>query len=151
MSLKRKELEVLKLVNAGETVDEILFQMETSERNLRYIIENLNFYLKKILNKKIEKDRKKLLIFVNENELNRFYEEVYKNHYILDQKERAEFILMTFLFVRDIRFSSIEEKLGITRATLKKDIDILNETLKKYSLKLELEKNRYSIIGNEKN
>lgn len=150
MSLKRKELEVLKLVNAGKTVDEILFQMETSERNLRYIIENLNFYLKKILNKKIEKDRKKLLIFVNENELNRFYEEIYKKHYILDQKERAEFILMTFLFVRDIRLSSIEEKLGITRATLKKDIDILNETLKKYSLKLELEKNRYSIIGNEK-
>ncbi|MGL4786352.1 MAG: helix-turn-helix domain-containing protein [Cetobacterium sp.] len=150
MSLKRKELEVLKLVNAGKTVDEILFQMETSERNLRYIIDNLNFYLKKILDKWIEKDRKKLLVHLSESELRRFYKVVYENYYILEQEERAEFILMTFLFVKDVRLSFIEEKLGITRATLKKDIDVLNESLKRYSLKLESEKNRFSIVGNEK-
>lgn len=150
MSLKRKELEVLKLVNAGKTVDEILFQIATSERNLRYIIDNLNFYLKKILDKKIEKDRKKLLIHLSDSELDRFYKEVYKSYYTLEQEERAEFILMTFLFVKDVRLSFIEEKLEITRATLKKDIDVLNESLKKYSLKLESEKNRFSIVGNEK-
>ncbi|MHA5067754.1 helix-turn-helix domain-containing protein [Cetobacterium somerae] len=150
MSLKRKELEVLKLINTGKTVDEILFQMETSERNLRYIIDNLNFYLKKILDKWIEKDRKKLLVHLSESELRRFYKVVYENYYILEQEERAEFILMTFLFVKDVRLSFIEEKLGITRATLKKDIDVLNESLKRYSLKLESEKNRFSIVGNEK-
>lgn len=150
MSLKRKELEVLKLVNAGKTVDEILFQIATSERNLRYIIDNLNFYLKKILDKKIEKDRKKLLIHLSDSELDRFYKEVYKSYYTLEQEERAEFILMTFLFVKDVRLSYIEEKLEITRATLKKDIDVLNESLKKYSLKLEAQKNRFSIVGNEK-
>lgn len=150
MSLKRKELEVLKLINTEKTVDEILFQMETSERNLRYIIDNLNFYLKKILDKWIEKDRKKLLVHLSESELRRFYKVVYENYYILEQEERAEFILMTFLFVKDVRLSFIEEKLGITRATLKKDIDVLNESLKRYSLKLESEKNRFSIVGNEK-
>ncbi|MHA4990221.1 helix-turn-helix domain-containing protein [Cetobacterium somerae] len=150
MSLKRKELEVLKLINTGKTVDEILFQMETSERNLRYIIDNLNFYLKKILDKWIEKDRKKLLVHLSESELRRFYKVVYENYYILEQEERVEFILMTFLFVKDVRLSFIEEKLGITRATLKKDIDVLNESLKRYSLKLESEKNRFSIVGNEK-
>lgn len=150
MSLKRKELEVLKLINTGKTVDEILFQMETSERNLRYIIDNLNFYLKKILDKWIEKDRKKLLVHLSESELRRFYKVVYENYYILEQEERAEFILMTFLFVKDVRLSFIEEKLEITRATLKKDIEFLNENLKRYSLKLESEKNRFSIVGNEK-
>ncbi|MGL5595910.1 MAG: helix-turn-helix domain-containing protein [Cetobacterium sp.] len=150
MSLKRKELEVLKLINTGKTVDEILFQIATSERNLRYIIDNLNFYLKKILDKWIEKDRKKLLVHLSESELRRFYKVVYENYYILEQEERAEFILMTFLFVKDVRLSFIEEKLGITRATLKKDIDVLNESLKRYSLKLESEKNRFSIVGNEK-
>lgn len=150
MSLKRKELEILKLINTGKTVDEILFQIATSERNLRYIIDNLNFYLKKILDKWIEKDRKKLLVHLSESELRRFYKVVYENHYILEQEERAEFILMTFLFVKDVRLSFIEEKLGITRATLKKDIDVLNENLKRYSLKLESEKNRFSIVGNEK-
>ncbi len=150
MSLKRKELEVLKLINTGKTVDEILFQMETSERNLRYIIDNLNFYLKKILDKWIEKDRKKLLVHLSESELRRFYKVIYENYYILEQEERAEFILMTFLFVKDVRLSFIEEKLEITRATLKKDIEFLNENLKRYSLKLESEKNRFSIVGNEK-
>lgn len=150
MSLKRKELEVLKLVNSGKTVDNILFQMKTSERNLRYIIENLNFYLKKISNKTIEKDRKKLLICLNENELKRFYKEIYENYYTLEQEERTEFILLTFLFVKDVRLSFIEEKLKITRATLKKDIDVLNEILRKYALKLESKKNRFSIVGNEK-
>lgn len=150
MSLKRKELEVLKLINIGKTVDEILFQMSTSERNLRYIIENLNFYLKKILNKEIEKDRKKLLIQLSEKESDGFYKEIYESYYILEQEERAEFILMTFLFVKDVRLNFIEDKLEITRATLKKDIDFLNEILKKYDLKLESEKNRFSIVGNEK-
>lgn len=150
MSLKRKELEVLKLINTGKTVDDILFQIGTSERNLRYIIENLNFYLKKILDKSIKKDKKNLLIYLNENELNKFNKEVYKNYYILDQEERTEFILMAFLFVSDIRLSYIEKKLSITRATLKKDMDALNESLKKYSLKLESEKNRFFIVGNEK-
>ena len=150
MSLKRKELEVLKLINSGKTVDEILFQMKTSERNLRYIIDNLNFYLKKILKNEIEKDKKRLLINLNENEIKYFYKEIYKNYYTLEQEERAEFILMTFLFVKDVRLSFIEKKLEITRATLKKDIEFLNGILKKYSLKLESEKNRFSIIGNEK-
>lgn len=150
MSLKRKELEVLKLINSGKTVDEILFQMKTSERNLRYIIDNLNFYLKKILKNEIEKDKKRLLINLNENEIKYFYKEIYKNYYTLEQEERAEFILMTFLFVKDVRLSFIEKKLEITRATLKKDIEFLNGILKKYSLKLESEKNRFSIVGNEK-
>lgn len=57
---------------------------------------------------------------------------------------------MAFLFVKDIRLSFIEKKLEITRATLKKDIEVLNEILKKYSLRLESKKNRFSIVGNEK-
>lgn len=150
MSLKRKELEVLKLIDSGKTVDEILFQIETSERNLRYIMDNLNFYLKKILDKEIEKDKRRFVIDLNKVELDRFYREVYRNNYTLEQEERVEFILMAFLFVKDIRLSFIEKKLEITRATLKKDIEVLNEILKKYSLRLESKKNRFSIVGNEK-
>ena len=150
MSLKRKELEVLKLINSGKTMDEILFQMKTSERNLRYIIDNLNFYLKKILKKEIEKDKKRLLINLSGNELKSFYKEIYKSYYTLEQEERAEFILMTFLFVKDVRLSFIEKKLEITRATLKKDINFLNDILEKYSLKLESERNKFFIVGNEK-
>lgn len=84
MSLKRKELEVLKLIDSGKTVDEILFQIETSERNLRYIMDNLNFYLKKILDKEIEKDKRRFVIDLNKVELDRFYREVYRNNYTLE-------------------------------------------------------------------
>ena len=60
MSLKRKELEILRLVIDGKTFVEILSKLDTSERNLRYMLQNLNFYLRKILNKVIEKDKEKL-------------------------------------------------------------------------------------------
>lgn len=68
MSLKRKELEILRLVIDGKTFVEILSKLDTSERNLRYMLQNLNFYLRKILNKVIEKDKEKLLISLDERD-----------------------------------------------------------------------------------
>ncbi|MEG2347876.1 MAG: helix-turn-helix domain-containing protein, partial [Cetobacterium sp.] len=151
MSLKKKDLEVLFLLkNNSKMMSEIFLEIGTSERNLRYIIENLNFYLKKILNKKIEKDKKKLSLPLNNKESDSFFDVLYKKYYTLDQEERVEYILLMFLFLKGINLSFIEKKLEITRATLKKDIDILNVNLEKYSLKLESIKNKFTIVGNEK-
>ncbi|MDP8162936.1 helix-turn-helix domain-containing protein [Pasteurella skyensis] len=150
MSLKRKELEVLKLIYAGKTIDEILFKIDICERNLRYIIDNLNFYLDKILSKRIEKERKILRVDLTEKELNKFYKEVYKKYYILESEERAEFILMSFLFIKSMNLKLLEEKLNVTRSTLKKDIEVLNQNLSGYDLKLSSKRNKYTIFGNEK-
>ncbi|MEG0300437.1 hypothetical protein [Cetobacterium sp.] len=84
MSLKKKDLEVLFLLkNNSKMMDEIFLEIGTSERNLRYIIENLNFYLKKILNKEIEKDKKKLSLPLNDRESDSFFDVLYKKYYTL--------------------------------------------------------------------
>lgn len=150
MSLKRKELEILRLVIDGKTFVEILSKLDTSERNLRYMLQNLNFYLRKILNKVIEKDKEKLLISLDEREINSFFSTVYKNYYILDNFERSEYIIMGFLYLKDMNLTTLESRLGITRATLKKDIEMVNFKLEKHGLRLDSEKNRFRIIGNEK-
>ncbi|MGL5428916.1 MAG: hypothetical protein ACRDAS_13495, partial [Cetobacterium sp.] len=134
MSLKRKELEILRLVIDGKTFVEILSKLDTSERNLRYMLQNLNFYLRKILNKVIEKDKEKLLISLDEREINSFFSTVYKNYYILDNFERSEYIIMGFLYLKDMNLTTLESRLGITRATLKKDIEMVNFKLEKHGL-----------------
>lgn len=150
MSLKRKELEILKLVIDGKTFGEILSKLDTSERNLRYMLQNLNFYLKKILDKVIEKDKERLLISLDEREIDNFFSTVYENYYVLDSFERVEYIVVAFLFLKDINLTNIEKRLEITRATLKKDIEMVNFKLEKFGLRLESEKNRFRIVGNEK-
>lgn len=150
MSLKRKELSVLKMIHEGKDTKEILTSIDTGERNLRYFIENLNFYLKKFLDKIIERDKKKFKLSLSKEELENFYHEIYKNHYILEQRERVEVILATFLFIKNVKLSTLEKSLGITRATLKKDIEEVNKVLEEYELKLEANKNRFSVNGNEK-
>ncbi|MGL4999396.1 MAG: helix-turn-helix domain-containing protein [Cetobacterium sp.] len=150
MSFKRKELEVLNLIMEKKSLEEIYLKLETSERNLRYIIDNLNFYLKKILNKNIKKNKGKLILSLNNEELNRFLKDIYKNYYIPEQEERIEYILLSFLFLKDIKLNFIEKTLEITRSTLKKDIQILNIKLESSDLKLESNKNRFLLLGNEK-
>ncbi|WP_432205362.1 hypothetical protein ACQ9ZF_09095 (plasmid) [Cetobacterium somerae] len=87
------------------------------------MLDNLNFYLKKLLHKNIQKDKKLLKISLSEKEEKFFYEEICKNSYTLEQEERTEFILMAFLFIKGVKLSDIEKKLEITRATLKKYVD----------------------------
>ena len=151
MSLKRNDVELLKLINNNpKTLEEILLTMKMSERNLRYIIDNLNFYLNKFCGKIIIICKKKLLISLIETEINSFLDIIYEHFYIFDQNERSEYILLNFLFLKNIRLTNIETNLKITRATLKKDIDHLNIELQKYNLKLDSLKNKFFIFGNEK-
>lgn len=151
MGLKRKDLELLFLLRKTPlTMGELQEKIGTSERNLRYVIENLNFYLDKILNKKIEKNKTKLSVSLNTGEIDSFIYIVYKNYYILEQEERVEYILLIFLLLKNPTLSFIEKKLNITRITLKKDIEVLNKKLSFYQLKLCSEKNRFYIQGNEK-
>ncbi|MGL5052481.1 MAG: helix-turn-helix domain-containing protein [Cetobacterium sp.] len=150
MSLKRKELEVLKLVLEKKSFEEIVVEAGMGERNLRYILQNLNFYLHRMLNKIVKKDKEKLLISLCKDEVDFFLKCVYKNFYILDNFERVEYIIVAFLFSEDTKLITLEDKLGITRATLKKDIKNVNLKLEKFGLQLISEKNKFCIKGNEK-
>lgn len=151
MSLKRKDIDVLLKINKNLiSVKELSIATEISERNLRYIVENLNHYLEKILNKKIVKEKMKMSISLSQEEMDIFLNYVYNDIYVMEQEERIEDILLIFLFKDKVTLSSIERKLDITRGTLKKDIIQLNENIEKYQIKLELKNNYFMICGNEK-
>lgn len=149
MSLKKRDIDLLRYIVENETLEEILSKLKISERNIRYGVENLNFYLEKILNRRIVK-RIEYKIDITEKELDFFLKEIYKNYYLYIQEERSEYLLLSFLFRNKIRLSNLEKELDITRATLKKDMEYLNKELGRYGLKIESIKNSFSIYGNEK-
>lgn len=151
MTLRRKNIQLLLSINNNPlAVKELSDQFSNSERNIRYMLENLDYYMQKLLDKKMEKENKKYFTLLNDMEINSFLENVYKKFYILDNSERVEYIMLLFLFVEDITLSDIEKKVRITRATLKKDMEVLADEFKKSELFFYRSKNRIYVGGNEK-
>ncbi len=151
MKLKKRNIDILLLINNNPlSLGEMSSIFSISERNLRYEIDTLDFYLKHFLSEKIEKKNKKYSINLSRETLDIFLIKLYKNFYILSSKEREEKILYYFLFEKNFRLSNIEKEMNITRATLKKDIVSLNIFLKNYELEISLKENRYLLTGNEK-
>lgn len=108
MGLKKREITILEYILAKESITNILKYLKISERNLRYSIENLNYYLEKILNKRIIK-KVEYKIELSEKEKNLFLKEVYKKYYLFVQEERAEYLLLSFLFNEKIRLKDLEK------------------------------------------
>lgn len=151
MSLRKKEIDILEiLLKEAFTITELAIKFNTSERNIRYIVDNINFYLLKILKVEIEKQNKKIKVNLLEGQLEYFLKIVYSEYYILEKEEREKFILIMFLFIENIKLKDIEIQLDITRATLKKDMFQISQELKNSDLKFIFYKNRFFIDGNEK-
>jgi len=151
MGLKRKEIEILLKINEDSyTVRELSEEIGDSERNLRYSLENLEFYLKKVLNKEIAKKLKKLSVTLTREETDSFLQFIQEGNYIYSNSERKEYILNSFLFREGTKLKDIEEVLGISRTTLKKDINSLEKELENYGIFFNYEGNRIGLSGNEK-
>jgi mannitol operon transcriptional antiterminator len=151
MTLRRKNIQLLLSINNNPlTVKELSAKFDNSERNIRYMLENLDHYMLKLLDKNIEKENKKYFTLLSDMEINFFLENVYEKFYFLDNRERVEYIMLLFLFIEDITLSAIEQKLSITRATLKKDMEMLADEFKKSELFFYRNKNRIYVGGNEK-
>lgn len=150
MSLKKKDILVFNMIYSNSTIENILLNINSCERNLRYIIDNLNYYLIKILNKKILKRKTFFSIDISEEEKNLFLSKIYAYYYCFVQEERVEYLFLSFLFLEKIKLCNLEKELDITRATLKKDLFILTEKLKNYGLEIQNKNNNLFLIGNEK-
>lgn len=151
MSLNKNDLFIANIIfNNPLSIHELSKITSTSERNIRYTIKNLNSYLMEILGCEINKNMKKLVLNISKDSFNYFINSIYKKHYILHQEERVDLILLLFLFCQNIKLSYIEEKLNITRATLKRDMESVSKILSQHSLFFDFTKNKFSIQGNEK-
>ncbi len=151
MGVKRKEIEILlNIVDTPLTVRELSEKLRDSERNLRYSVENLNYYLKRYTGREIIKKNKKLSASLTREEADGFLCSLEEGEYIYSNEERREYIMNTFLFGEDPKLSSLERELDVSRTTIKKDMSALEEELERYGLSFEHEGNRVLIGGNEK-
>lgn len=129
MSLNKKHFELLLSLEKLNTLTELSAFLNTSERNIRYQIEELNFELKK-----------EFQIIINKQNINWqgihipynvVFNDIDKIYYSFSTTERtALFILYSLIFKQEINISQYSKKMEVSKPTLKNDMKLLQEQLK---------------------
>lgn len=151
MSLSRRDLEILSLVSREKlTLKKLASIFKISDRNIRYSIENLNYYLYDLFKKKIIITSGEIFLEIDNEMLKIFCGDVYRNDYIFSKEEREEYILLSLLFTESKKYIQLEEYLQVSITTLKKDMKNLRDFLDKFQLFFSIKDGILSINGNEK-
>lgn len=151
MSIKKRELEILlELKNNKHNLNYLCKLFETSERNLRYQIDNLNYYLKKINYNIIQKIDKTYFVNLSDSEFSFFISYYEKNDYIFSSEEREEYILYQLLIKKNISSKNLENFLGVSRGTIKKDVLSLIKRVSIYELNIIRDNGVFTLTGKEK-
>ncbi|MGL4861523.1 helix-turn-helix domain-containing protein [Cetobacterium sp.] len=152
MSLNRKDFEIIRLVsNEKINLKELALNFKTTDRNIRYSIDNINHYLKKISKgDNIEVVNGVIKFDSDENLVKKFCGEENKKDYIFSKEEREEYILICLFFQEVINLKVIEEYFQVSITTLRKDLKDIEKILEKYQLYLENSFGKIFIKGNEK-
>ena len=135
MSLNKKHFELLLSLEKLNTLSELSIFLNTSERNIRYQIEELNFDLKEEYQIIINKQN------ISWSGINISYEKIFndidKIYYSFSTSERiALFMLHSLIFKENINISLFSKKLDISKPTLKNYIKLLQEQLKESKIYL---------------
>lgn len=151
MSLNKRDIKMLnELRNKSFPINSLSEKYEVSERNIRYSIDNINFYLKKCGFDEIVIKKGNAEIVMSEGEFEDFIQELDIDMYSFSQEEREIYILSNYLFKENAKISQLEKDLNVSRTTIKKDITNLKEYLNKFELYFEREENKIFIKGKEK-
>ncbi len=120
-----------------------------SERNLRYKIDDYNYYLKLLGLPEIEIRKRELVV---KNSLEEIVVRVADNMALYSfTKEEREKIIITDIFFdnKNISFERLEDKLDISELTLKNDLKTLENYMKTFIIGLDSKTLAY--LGEEKN
>lgn len=152
MSLNRKELSILEELNKSIKISLTYFaeKYNVSERNIRYSIENLNYYLLKFSLAEIKIKKGEVYWSIEQENLKNFIESIDIENYIFSKEERENYILISYLFSDRTKITDIERYLKISRPTIKKDLISLNSYLKEFELEFLREEHTIFIVGKEK-
>lgn len=151
MSLNRRDIKLLEEINNNIfPMSSLAEKYSVSERNIRYSIDNINFYLRKMKLPEIIIKKGNLEFSISEKELNSFIETLNMNIYVFSQEEREEYILINYLFRENVKISEMEKDLKVSRTTIKKDLKNLEQYLAEFELSFYRDENRMYITGKEK-
>ena len=157
MSLNNLDCLILNEVMKGNMVliHELAEKYNMSERNIRYKIDNINYYLSK----------NKLPVMVNNNKGEIFFENTKKHFfsistqiisdsdYIFSKEERERLVIVSILLKTDIfTISEINEDLDVSVSTIKKDMKDIKDILAENNIEIiKVAKKGLLIEGDEDN
>ncbi|RHG37817.1 HTH domain-containing protein [Fusobacterium varium] len=151
MSLNRRDIKLLEKINNNIfPISSLAEKYSVSERNIRYSIDNINFYLRKMELPEIVIKKGNLEFSINDKELDSFIEALNMNIYVFSQEERKDYILINYLFRENVKISEMEENLKVSRTTIKKDLKDLEKYLAEFELSFYRDENGMYITGKEK-
>lgn len=152
MSINKKDFDILEelILNPSLSISYFANKYNVSDRNIRYTVENLNFYLNKENFPIINIKKGTLETQISIAQLKDFYKSIDINNYNFSKEERENYILISFLFSDECRISELEKILNVSRPTIKKDILNLQNFLKNFELNFIREENSLFITGKEK-
>lgn len=138
MALNRKEIYILEEISRGNfPIKYFAEKYSVSERNIRYSVDNINFYLRREKLKEIEIKKANLELYLEKEKLENFIENLDMTTYIFSQKERENYILVKYLFEEKTTIKEIEDFLKVSRTTIKKDMKNLEEYIKNLNFILQ--------------
>ena len=155
MSLKQRHIEILNLVFQNDKIIDIKYISEyfqVSERSIRYDIKEIN---EEFINNKntniIEMEEGKLVSNINKEELTSLIKNILPQKYIFTSEERIEILLLEILLFREkFTLQALSDELLISKATLRKDIKDMNEKIKEFNVKIDINNNQgYMLTGEE--
>ncbi len=151
MGLNRKDIDLLEEIN-GKILPLKYFaeKYSVSERNIRYSIDNINFYLRKENLDEIEIKKGSLVFSTDEKNLNFLIKNLDMVTYTFSQEERESYILTKYLFEENVTLKEIELFLNVSRTTIKKDLKNVEKQISYFELYFLRDGNKIEISGNEK-
>lgn len=151
MALNKKDILLLEEINNNPcSIKYFADKYKVSERNVRYSVDNINFYLKKENIDEVEIKLGNLEFSTEKNILDKFIKNLNMNTYAFSSEERESYILTEYLFKKNITIKDIENFLHVSRTTIKKDIKNMEDYLAQFDLHFERYENKIEISGNEK-
>ena len=155
MSLKQRHIEILNLIFQNDKTMDIKYISEyfqVSERSIRYDIKEIN---EEFINGEnaniIELTEGKLVSNINKEELTSLIKNMLPQKYIFTSEERIEILLLEILLFREkFTLQALSDELLISKATLRKDIKDMNEKIKEFDVKIDINNNQgYILTGEE--
>lgn len=126
------------------TIKQISDITGSSERNVRYDIEKINFLLSSSKTPIIEKGPKGHVFLPSDFDISAIYDE---QDYAFSKEDRINIILLFALIdYKNMNLNQLAQKFQVSRSTLKNDMKEVDEILKEYDLELVYQ-NGYQILG----
>lgn len=153
MSLNRRDFEIITYITTEKetTLKELANIFNTSERNIRYCIDNINFYLNGFFRKQeIKIINGFIKVEISEESLEDFFILFSRNQYMFSKEEREEYISISLLFNENTYFDDLINYFQISNVTLTKDLKNINVFLDKFQLYIIKIDGVLKITGNEK-